>query len=149
MKIYNKEKTQILINPDLSNGFLVDEKILKKEAQEEKFHFEEIKYKNGGIAKIPVIDTPYIPPEFEEIKVYIPYTNDQLINILKNWFNSYYTEHEQKYRRLHTLGLKCDDGSEPIEKLKELYREAEEKRKEIQRLEQGGDSNGTLYDNTL
>lgn len=65
------------------------------------------------------------------------------------WFSNYYTIQEQKLRRLHTLGLKCDDGSEPIEKLKQLYREAEEKRKEIQRLEQGGDENGTLYDNTL
>lgn len=149
MKIYNKEKTQILIDPDLTNGYLVDEKILKKEAIEEKFHFEEIRYKNGGIAKIPVIDSPYIPPEFEEIKVYIPFSNEEKIFNLKQWFDSFYTKNEQKFRRLHTLGLKCDDGSEPIEKLKQLYREAEEKRKEIQRLEQGGDSNGTLYDNTL
>ena len=149
MKIYNKEKTQILINPDLTNGYLVDEKILKKEAKEEKFHFEEIRYKNGGIARIPVIDSPYIPPEFEEIKVYIPFSNEEKIFNLKQWFDSFYTKNEQKFRRLHTLGLKCDDGSEPIEKLKQLYSEAEEKRKEIQRLEQGGDENGTLYDNTL
>lgn len=76
-------------------------------------------------------------------------SNDRKIHDLKVWFDYYYSQKEQKYRRLHTLGLKCDDGSEPIEKLKELYREAEEKRKEIQRLEQGGDENGTLYDNTL
>lgn len=75
--------------------------------------------------------------------------NEHKIILLKQWFDVKYTHYEQKYRRLHTLGLKCDDGSEPIEKLKQLYREAEEKRKEIQRLEQGGDSNGTLYDNTL
>lgn len=149
MKIYNKEKTQILINPDLTNGYLVDEKILKNEAKEEKIHFEEIKYKNGGIARIPVIDSPYIPPEFEYIKVYIPFSNEEKIFNLKQWFDTFYTKNEQKFRRLHTLGLKCDDGSEPIEKLKQLYSEAEEKRKEIQRLEQGGDENGTLYDNTL
>lgn len=76
-------------------------------------------------------------------------TNEEKIHELKVWFDYFYTQNEQKYRRLHTLGLKCDDGSEPIEKLKQLYSEAEEKRKEIQRLEQGGDSNGTLHDNTL
>lgn len=64
---------------------------------------------------------------------------------LKLWFDNFYTQHEQKFRRLHTLNLLCDDGTPPIEKLTQLYEEAEIKRREIQKLEQGGDSNGFIY----
>lgn len=57
------------------------------------------------------------------------------INALKNWFNGYYTEHEQKYRRLYTMKLYCDDGTHPYDKLTELYQTAEKNRKRIQELE--------------
>lgn len=49
---------------------------------------------------------------------------------LKQWFNTYYTVHEQQYRRLHTLG-----DSSAYNKLIELYNEAEIKRARIQELE--------------
>ena len=54
---------------------------------------------------------------------------------LNEWFNDYYAKHEQKYRRLITLNLKCDDGTLPNDKIIALYREAETKRKRIQELE--------------
>ena len=57
------------------------------------------------------------------------------IESLKNWFNTYYAEHEQKYRRLHTLNVKCDDGSSPYQALIQLYNTAEINRKRIQELE--------------
>lgn len=57
------------------------------------------------------------------------------INALRNWFNGYYTEHEQKYRRLYTMKLYCDDGTHPYDKLIELYQTAENNRKRIQELE--------------
>lgn len=57
------------------------------------------------------------------------------IDSLKNWFNGYYTEHEQKYRRLYTMKLYCDDGTHPYDKLIELYQTAENNRKRIQELE--------------
>ena len=57
------------------------------------------------------------------------------INALKNWFNGYYSEHEQKYRRLYTMKLYCDDGTHPYDKLTELYQTAEKNRKRIQELE--------------
>lgn len=57
------------------------------------------------------------------------------INALKNWFNRYYSEHEQKYRRLYTMKLYCDDGTHPYDKLTELYQTAEKNRKRIQELE--------------
>ncbi len=57
------------------------------------------------------------------------------ISIIRDWFRKYYTEHEQKYRRLHFLGLTDDDGVAGRDKLSELYAEAETKRKRIQELE--------------
>ena len=49
---------------------------------------------------------------------------------LKQWFNTYYTIHEQKLRRLHVLG-----DNTAYEQLIALYNEAEIKRHRIQELE--------------
>lgn len=57
------------------------------------------------------------------------------IDSLKNWFNGYYTEHEQKYRRLYSMRIYCDDGSDPYQQLMLLYQTAEKNRKRIQELE--------------
>ena len=67
--------------------------------------------------------------------VEIPQPTEIEIESLKNWFNVYYAEHEQKYRRLHTLNVKCDDGSSPYQALIQLYNTAEINRKRIQELE--------------
>lgn len=78
MKVYNQEKNKILENYDLSKGFLIDDKIIIKPSQAEVFHYEMRKYKNAGIEKIKVIDQPHKDAVFEEIKVYVPYTSEQL-----------------------------------------------------------------------
>jgi len=57
------------------------------------------------------------------------------IKTLKRWFDFYYTQHEQKYRRLIALGDLTDDGNNPEDVLMDLYREAEINRKTIQDLE--------------
>ena len=57
------------------------------------------------------------------------------IEELKTWFDTYYTQHEQKYRRLNLSGLNTDEGKDSLEALRELYIEAETKRKRIQELE--------------
>lgn len=49
---------------------------------------------------------------------------------LKQWFDTYYTIHEQKFRRLHVLG-----DNTAYEQLIALYNEAEIKRARIQELE--------------
>lgn len=54
---------------------------------------------------------------------------------LKIWFNEYYTQHEQKYRRLITLNKVDDDEVDGQTKLITLYEEAEQKRARIQELE--------------
>ena len=54
---------------------------------------------------------------------------------LKCWYDNYYTQHEQKYRRLHSLGKLTDEGKDPYNDLIKLYNEAEIKRARIQELE--------------
>ena len=53
MKVYNKEKTQILPEYDLTKGYLMEDTITINQpeipAVEEQFHYETIKeYENGG-----------------------------------------------------------------------------------------------------
>lgn len=64
------------------------------------------------------------------IKLY----NEEYIK-LTQWYNNYYTQHEQKYRRLHSLGKLTDEGKDPYNELINLYKEAEIKRARIQELE--------------
>lgn len=71
--------------------------------------------------------------EFQN-KLKIKKYNDE-INKLIMWFETEYKKNEQKYRRLNTLNLLCDDGTRPYDKLIDLYNEAETKRKRIQELE--------------
>lgn len=58
----------------------------------------------------------------------------ELTNLI-TWFDTYYTIHEQKYRRLYTLNKNDDDGISGYDKLIQLYNEAEIKRKRIKELE--------------
>lgn len=57
------------------------------------------------------------------------------VNNLRTWFDTYYSQHEQKYRRLRTLNRLTDEGKDPYEELILLYSEAEIKRARIQELE--------------
>lgn len=88
-----------------------------------------------------LIETPiglqlksYLSSTDYQKKIYINNINQE-INSLKHWFDNDYTRLEQKYRRLNTLNQKCDDGSQPYDKLIQLYQQAENKRKRIQELE--------------
>lgn len=54
---------------------------------------------------------------------------------LTEWFDGYYTIHEQKYRRLIALSKLDDDGENVNNKLKNLYNEAEEKRERLQEIQ--------------
>ena len=57
------------------------------------------------------------------------------IEDLKLWFDIFYTEHEQKYRRLIALNKLTDDNKSPNQELMYLYNVAEEKRLRLQQLE--------------
>ena len=89
MKIYNEAKTQIIENPDLKLGRLKDDRIVidvipAQEEVKEVYHYEYVVYENGGRDRIKIVDTPYQskkPQEevYEDIKVYVPYTQEELI----------------------------------------------------------------------
>lgn len=89
MKVYNKDRTQILTEYDLDKGHLVYDTLTKHveaiEPVEEQFHYETIaEYPNGGKDVKKVIDVAAVKgvaayDEIEEIQIYIPYTEDELI----------------------------------------------------------------------
>ena len=81
-----------------------------------------LKIENGDIVAVETVPTQ------TEL-----YKNE--LNHLKQWFDVEYMRAEQKYRRLHTLQLLCDNGTTPYDMLIWLYKEAEVKRKRIQELE--------------
>lgn len=89
MRIFNDNKTAELTNPDLSKGYLKQDKlfIVHHEAQEEiqqQSHYEVIaEYPNGGKDLKEVVDVEYRPAkeardEYEDILVYIPYPQEQI-----------------------------------------------------------------------
>ena len=57
------------------------------------------------------------------------------IDELRHWFDVYYAQHEQKYRRMIALNKKTDEGEDAEEVLYRLYEEAEVKRARIKELE--------------
>lgn len=108
MKVYNADKTDILLAYDLEQGYLVDDTIIHHIAAVEgiakQSHYEIIKeYPNGGKDVKEVIDVEEVLPveeheEIESIQVYIPYTeeelerlnNQKLVNEYEQWFNDYF-----------------------------------------------------------
>lgn len=72
MKIYNKEKKKLINNPDLMKGKLIDDFLILDYVKEQTI---EHKDESGKI-----IATEYIPEHYrrEPIKVYIPYTDEEL-----------------------------------------------------------------------
>lgn len=59
---------------------------------------------------------------------------DEKLELL-SWFDIYYTQHEQKYRRLQTLGKMTDDGKDTWNELLGLYAQAETKRARLKEIE--------------
>lgn len=84
MKVYNKEKTQVLEEYDLTKGYLLEDYINLPEVQEvkEQGHYEVIKeYENGGKDVKWVVEVKgveYQPAKREEILVYNVYTAKEL-----------------------------------------------------------------------
>lgn len=110
MKVYNKEKTEVLETYDLTKGFLKTDKILKvhheavpavptvtvaskiktirtnggKVIKVDGIHYEVVKeFPNGGRTLEEIEETPGVPKqeaydEYEDIRVYIPYTEQEI-----------------------------------------------------------------------
>ena len=95
----------------------------------------------GIMYKFDTINKKIVPCDKEYIKRQL-LSNEVLA--IKEWFDRQYSYKEQKFRRLIELGIKCDDGTDPKDRLTELYKEAETNRKRIQELEQElGVNNGS------
>lgn len=127
MKIYNQDKTKIIKNPDLTKGYLLNDKLLISNEEAEEWHFEVKTYDNGGKETFKVVDKPYKPAEFEEIQVYVLYTNKELANNLKQKLA------ETDYKAIKFAeGLISAEDYEPIKLQRQKWRD------EINKLEGGG-----------
>lgn len=133
MKIYNQTKTQELTENevDLTKGYLQDDKffILHHEATEEvaeKSHYKTIaEYPNGGKDVEKVIDVEYQPAreaydEYEDIKVYVLYTEEELLNIKKNNLR----EWRQKYFNIIDRAAWYDSLSADQKTITQTFRQA-------------------------
>ena len=89
MRVFDKLKKKELLNYDLEKGYLMNDRLFIKhheavQAVEEKGHYETIKeYPNGGKDVKWVIDIPAVQEreaydEYEDIQVYVPYTEKEL-----------------------------------------------------------------------
>lgn len=94
MRVFNEDKTQELKEYDLNKGHLELDKLFIKhhkavEEIKEQWHYETIaEYPNGGKDVEKIIDVPYQAPqeafdEYEDIYVYIPYTDEELEELNK------------------------------------------------------------------
>ena len=89
MKVYNQDKTKILTEYDLEKGYLQADKLFIKhhkavKAVKEQGHYETVKeYPNGGkdvewVVDVPGVEAREAYDEYEDIQVYIPYTEAEL-----------------------------------------------------------------------
>lgn len=89
MRVFNENKTLELANYDLAKGYLKEDKLFKAhhaavEAVEGVCHYETIKeYPNGGkevkkVWDVEPVEAKAAYDEYEDIKVYIPFTEKEL-----------------------------------------------------------------------
>lgn len=95
MRIFNENKTQEIRSYDLAYGWLREDKLFvahhaASEKREESGHWETKKtYPNGGKDVLWVVDVPACEAspaydEYEDIYVYVPYTQEELAAIAAN-----------------------------------------------------------------
>ena len=144
MKIYNKDKTEILNDYDLTLGYLKEDIIInhidKVEAVKEQGHYETIKeYANGGkdikwivdVEKVEAVEEQDIE---EKIQVYIPYSEIELLkmNTTKriNELKQYLNDTDYAIVKMYEISIQ---GGSIIEMLKD-YKEVLSNRAEARRL---------------
>lgn len=123
MKIYNQEKTMQLTTYDLEKGYLIPDKLFVQhhdavEAKEAVYSTELIKeYPSGGKEHKTVLVTPAVEPkdawdEYENIQVYIPYTEAELQEQYENYVNTLIRE---KYTLSQELAILRQRDTKPEE----------------------------------
>ena len=89
MRVFNEDKTAEILEYDLEKGYLKADKLFiahheALEARSEEGHYKLLRtYPNGGRELKWVVDVPAVTAreaydEYEDIQVYIPYTEDYL-----------------------------------------------------------------------
>ena len=150
MKVYNREKTQILEEYDITKGKLVNDTITIKhpevKAVEEEGHYETVaEYENGGkdvkwVVEVAGVEYQPAREETEEIYVYVPYTDEELkrneithnIEVLKNNL----TKTDYKLFKYVEGELTDDEYAPTKQKRKEWRYEINQLEKQIKELNQ-------------
>lgn len=147
MEIYNEKKTKVLKEEDLDmeKGYLVTDTLTKhikaQKGVEEKGHYEVIKeYENGGKDVKWVVDKEGKEPieehdEYEEIQVYIPYTEEELKQFEQNKILDEIEEIKQQLAATDYKTLKYIDGCYTEEEYAEIKSFREMLREQIRALE--------------
>lgn len=123
MKVYNQEKTMQLTTYDLEKGYLIPDKLFVQhhdavEAKEAVYSRELIKeYPSGGKEYKTVLVTPAIEAkeawdEYEDIQVYILYTEAELQEQYENYVNTLIRE---KYTLSQELAILRQRDTKPEE----------------------------------
>ena len=112
---------------DLNEIFTIDLYLQKYEEikDDENFTIKEIAPANDGVRRFM----------YQYIEDNQNHSNEIEYYALLNWFDTFYTQHEKKYRRLMSLNKLDDDGINAKAKLDNLYELAEKNRLRIQELE--------------
>ena len=143
MRIFDQTKTIEIASPDLAAGYLQADKLLiahheaQEEVQEQKHEELLQEYPNGGKEYIEVIDVAYQPAkeawdEYEDIQVYIPYTEEELTTIAAR---NAIVEAKAFLEKTDYIVLKIAEATaegdvESVAALREEYAEQLQKRKE-------------------
>lgn len=126
MKVYNKDKTQVLESYDLSLGYLVSDTIEVSlpeiQGVEEQGHYEVIaEYPNGGkdvewIVDVKGIEYKPATTYEEDVFVYIPYTEEELKKIKQqNYENAIVEKIRQRYTIDQELAILRQRDAKPEE----------------------------------
>ncbi len=127
MKVYNHDKTEILTDYDLEKGYLKEDRLFIKhhkavKAVAEQGHYETIKeYPNGGkdvewIVDIPGTEAKGAYDEYEDIQVYIPYTEAELEKMSQQKYeNTVDTLIRERYTLSNELAILRQRDSKPDE----------------------------------
>lgn len=140
MRVFNKEKTRELYSYDLEKGYLMADKILVKHHPAisknlGKYHYVVDRiYPNGGkdmrkVWDIQPTEAREAYDEYEDIKVYIPYTQKELADIE-------ISQLKQKLQETDYQAIKYAEGELSVEEYAPMKAQRQEWRKRINHLEQ-------------
>ena len=127
MRVFNKNKTIELTEYDLRKGYLCDDKLFVKhhdaiEAVEEQGHYEVVKeFPNGGktvewVVDVPAVEAKEAYDEYEEIQVYIPYTEEELEENKKSYYKFLIEQYiREKYSASDEIAILRKANIEPCE----------------------------------